>query len=76
MKCRTCKFFEVNQETLTPKGRIGLDTRGICRMPIPPAELILKFSLPFWVEIGGHRGVLPDSPNRLQGNDCPAWHIK
>jgi len=76
MKCRTCKFFDVNKETLTPKGRIGLDTRGTCRIPINSQELVLKYSLPFWVEIGGYRGVLPDSPTHFQGGECPAWYKK
>ncbi len=70
-KCKSCNYFEVNKETLTPKGRYGIDTKGMCRYPLPPMETILKFELPFWIELTGFRQTIPDSPVKM--DKCPAW---
>ncbi len=69
-KCNTCFYFEVNKDTLTPKGRYGINTKGICRFQLP-LDMSLQFKLPFWAQLTGFRQVIPDSPVKV--DKCPAW---
>ncbi len=73
-KCKICCYFELNKDTLTPKGRYGIDTKGMCRYPFSIPDMILHSKLPFWVEFTGFRQVIPDSPVKM--DKCPAWRRK
>ncbi len=73
-KCKSCFYFDVNKETLTPKERYGINTKGICRYPLPIPDMVLHLRLPFWVEFSGSRQTIPDSPVKM--DKCPAWRRK
>lgn len=74
MSCKTCKFFYPRKETLTPSGRIGLNTIGDCWKQID-AQVIKNIKqsnhLPFWMDIKGYRQVYPES-----GDGCFGFEKK